>query len=505
MSKAALPFARSQTPDGGLVPRPRGYEPLPGSFKPRPGATVSADPAFGAERDWAEQALSYAFSVPFKPAPAGKGDVKLVRVSGLGPEDYRLEIRPGSVRAEASDAPGAFYALQTLRSLGMINGDRAPGCRIEDGPRFPYRGYMVDTVRNFFEPAFIKRLIDLAALHKLNRFHWHLTDDQGWRLPIPGHPEILEIAARQIDRRYQPQVERTLFYSEESIREIVDYARQRHVTIIPEIEMPGHALALLSAHPELSCAGRAFEPENRFGIFADVLCAGNDAVFEFLGEVLDQCVRLFPGDVVHFGGDEVPIERWAACPRCRGRMAREGLSSAGELQGWFSRKVAAMLADRGRHAAGWDEILEGSPPKDVIVLAWRNAEVGMKAAELGHGVVMCPGSRACYLDHKHLDVPDEPGHLGVSTVRDSYEFEPLQGFADTAARNVLGVQGNLWTEIMYFGRQVEYMAFPRLSAIAETGWTPRERKSFESFSSRLPFWGRVLDRYDVARYRGALE
>ncbi|TFG85079.1 MAG: beta-N-acetylhexosaminidase, partial [Spirochaetales bacterium] len=495
-------FTRPQVPDAGLIPRPRLFSHASGAFKPRANTTLSTDPSFAAEADWAVTALSYAFSVPFTAALAGKGDVRVTKVAGLGPEDYRLDIRSGSIRAEASEPAGAFYALQTLRSLGMINGDRAPACHIEDGPRFGYRGYLLDTVRNYFDPTFIKRFIDLAALHKLNRFHWHLTDDQGWRLPVPGHPELTDIGARKVDRRYLPHVERTLFYSEETIRDIVTYAGQRHVTVIPEIEMPGHSLALLSAHPELSCIGGSFEPEDRFGVFADVLCAGNDAVFELLGEILDQCVKLFPGKVIHFGGDEVPTERWAACPRCLARIAGEGLADATALQGWFTRKVVDLLRSRGRMAAGWDEILESKAPEDVIVLAWRSAEAGLMAARLGHGVVMCPGSRACYLDYKHLDVPDEPGHLGVSTVRNSYEFEPLQGFDESAARNVLGIQGNLWTEIMYFGRQVEYMAFPRLSAIAETGWTPHERKSWESFSARLPYWGRVMDRYDVARYRG---
>jgi hexosaminidase len=302
-----------------------------------------------------------------------------------------------------------------------------------------------------------------------------------------------------------PQVERTLFYSEEAIRDIVAYAGERHITVIPEIEMPGHSLALLSAHPELSCIGGSFAPEDRFGIFDDVLCVGNDGVFALLDDVLEQCARLFPGNVLHFGGDEVKTDRWAVCPRCRERVEKEGLGETEALQNWFTRRIAEMLARRGKKAAGWDEVMRSNAPKDVIVLAWRSADVGQEAARQGHHVVMCPGSRGCYLDHRHLDVPDEPGHLGVSTVRDSYEFEPLLGFDDVSARNVLGLQGNLWTEIMYFGRHVEYMAFPRLSAIAETAWTPIQRKSFTDFALRLTYWGRVLDRYDVARYRGPLE
>ncbi|PKL25586.1 MAG: beta-N-acetylhexosaminidase [Spirochaetae bacterium HGW-Spirochaetae-3] len=495
----------TEVPDAGLVPRPCGFSYLPGAFKPRTGATISTDPSFASEGAWAATALETAFTVKFAPEAPGKGTVRVTRVAGLGAEGYRLEIKPTGVRAEASEPAGAFYALQTLRALALIYGDRAPACRIEDEPRFPWRGYMLDTVRNYFEPAFIKRLIDLAALHKLNRFHWHLTDDQGWRMPVRSHPELADTAAKKVDRRYLPHVERTLVYSEAAIADVLAYAAVRHVLVIPEIEMPGHVTALLSAHPEFSCTGGTFEPEDRFGVFSDVLCAGSDETFEFIGDVLSETARLFPGPFVHFGGDEVPIERWASCPRCGARVEAEGLSDAAALRGWFTRKAVAMLAERGKRAVGWDEVVEGAVPADVVVMAWRSAERGVEAARAGHDVVMCPGTKACYLDHKHLDSPDEPGHLGVSTVRDSYAFEPLAGFDAESAKKVLGVQGNLWTEIMYFGRQVEYMAFPRLSALAETGWTPRDGKNFEGFSTRLRHWGLALDRYDVARYRGPLE
>ena len=491
--------------DAGLVPRPRSFEYLSGSFKPRSGASVSADPAFAAEAAWARAALGTAFTARFAEAAPGDGSVDVARVAGLGDEGYRLVVEPTGVKAEASAPAGAFYALQTLRALALMHGDRAPACRIEDGPRFPWRGFMLDTVRNYFEPSFVKRLIDLAALHKLNRFHWHLTDDQGWRMPVRSHPELADTAARRLDRRYLPHVERTLVYGEAVIADVLAYAAERHVLVIPEIEMPGHVTALFSAHPEFSCAGGAFEPEDRFGIFSDIICAGSDDAFRFIGDVFDETARLFPGPYIHFGGDEVPTERWAACPRCLARVEAAGLKDAEALRGWFTRKVAAMLAERGKRAIGWDEVVEGAVPRDVLVMAWRSAERGVEAARAGHDVVMCPSTKACYLDHKHLDSADEPGHIGVSTVRDSYSFEPLAGFDADSAPRVLGVQGNIWTEIMYFGRQVEYMAFPRLSALSETGWTPKDGKSFKGFSERLPFWGRALDRLDVARYRGPLE
>ncbi|MGD9938892.1 MAG: beta-N-acetylhexosaminidase [Clostridia bacterium] len=500
-----MPPIRNTPPDGGLVPRPRVFEYCPDTFHPKLPFGISADPPFAAEAAWAAEALSTAFTLPVTLVEDRKAAIRVRYVADPEQEGYRLALRPSGARITASSAAGAFYGLQTLRALALIWDGRIPCCIIEDAPRFGWRGFMLDTVRNFFEPAFIKRLIDLAALHKLNRFHWHLTDDQGWRLPIPGRPELVQNSARKVDRRYVPPLERTLYYDEDAIRDILSYAAERHVTVIPEIEMPGHVLALLSSHPEFSCTGSRFEPEDRFGIYADVLCAGNDDVFMFLEEVMDEVVRLFPGLYVHFGGDEVPTERWALCPRCRKRMADEGLPDAAALQGWFTRQAAGILRRRGRRPVGWDEIVQSATPKDAIVMAWRSAERGREAAEAGHDVVMCPGSRACYLDHKHRDVPDEPGHLGVSTVKDSYLFDPLENLSENQKSRILGMQGNLWTEIMYFGRHVEYMAFPRLSALAETAWTPGELRSFDGFSARLRWWGKALDSLDVARYRGPLE
>ncbi|MFH2115117.1 MAG: beta-N-acetylhexosaminidase [Spirochaetota bacterium] len=500
-----MPTIRNSPPAGGLVPCPRVFEYHPDSYHPKTPIGISAYPSFATEASWAAESLSAAFKLPVVVVADRRAAIQVRYVAGLEPEGFRLELRPSGARVTASFPAGAFYGLQTLRALALIWEGRIPSCIIEDAPRFGWRGFMLDTVRNFFEPAFIKRFIDLAALHKLNRFHWHLTDDQGWRLPIPGRPELVQSSARKVDRRYMPPLERTLYYDEDAIRDILAFAAERHVVVIPEIEMPGHVLALLSSHPEFSCTGNRFEPEDRFGIYSDVLCTGNDSVFIFLEEVMDEVVRLFPGPYVHFGGDEVPTEHWALCPRCRARIEAEGLADAAALQGWFTRRAADLLRRRGKRPVGWDEIVESDAPRDAIVMAWRNAERGKAAAEAGHDVVMCPGSRACYLDHKHRDVPDEPGHLGVSTVKDSYLFDPLKDLSETQKPRVLGMQGNLWTEIMYFGRHVEYMAFPRLSALAETAWTPEVLKSFDGFSVRLRWWGKALDSLDVARYRGPLE
>jgi hexosaminidase len=392
---------------------------------------------------------------------------------------------------------------------------------VEDGPRLAWRGAMLDTARNFMSVEFIERFIDRMALHKLNRFHWHLTDDQAWRLEIPELPEITRRGATRLEGRVKAVWWKGGSYSPEDVRRVVAFAAERGIVVVPEIETPGHVVALLASHPELSCAGMAsgepgarlcFEPEDRYGVFEDVLCAGNEAVFSLLGKVYDHVAAVFPGPWVHAGGDEVPKARWQACPRCRERMKAEGLRDQGGalepelLQGWFMNRVAALLAERGKRMIGWDEILEGKPRKDAIVMSWRGYSGGIEAAGEGYEVVMSPQTKACYLDHKHLDLPEEPGQLGTCTVRDSYEFEPVPpSLSPEAAGRILGGQANIWTELMYFGRQVEYMAYPRLSALSEAFWSPQAGRAFADFAARLPIHGKRLERLGLNWYRGPLE
>jgi hexosaminidase len=285
--------------------------------------------------------------------------------------------------------------------------------------------------------------------------------------------------------------------------------------VVPEIETPGHVTALLASHPELSCRhgrgdGVAFSPEDRYGVFEDVLCAGNEATFDFLATVFDEVARLFPGPWVHAGGDEVPKTRWNSCPKCRALMKAHDLRDPGGalepelLQGWFMNRVATLLAERGRRMVGWDEILGPSLRGDAIIMSWRGREGGREAARRGFEAVMSPQDRACYLDHKHLDLEEEPGNLGVCTVEDSYNFEPLPpDLTEAEGRRILGAQANLWTEYMYFGRQVEYMAFPRLCALSEAFWSPRAGRDFGSFERRFVAHGQALDLLGVNRFRGA--
>lgn len=431
-------------------------------------------------------------------------------------EEYRLDIGAAEVRLAAADAAGVVRGAASLAQLALSDGASIPELRIRDWPRFSWRGLMLDCARNFFRVEFIEKLIDLAALHKLNVFHWHLTDDQAWRVEIPSHPELTARGAFRQDLRYEIEWRKGGFYRREDVARIVEYASARHILVVPEIESPGHSTALLASHPEFSCRGSAdasvrFEPQDHYGIFEDIACAGSDALLSFYDEVLGELCAMFRGGYVHMGGDEAPKARWLACPSCRRRMAELGLRDARggyapeRLQAWFMSRLSAMLRRKGARMAAWDEVVEGGIDTDTLVMSWRGPEPGIEAAKLGYDVVMCPQTKACYLDHKHLDEPEEPGHLGVCTVRDSYSFDPVPpDLPPEAARHILGGQANLWSELLYFGRQAEYMLFPRLCALSEAFWSPRGRRSFEDFSARLEPHRHRLDALDVLQYRGKL-
>lgn len=510
--------------DLNLIPEPRSALLLGGSLDARGGVSVSAAGAFAQAGElaalWCEEAL--AFRSPGSLA-AGSRAAKLdfALDPALAAEDYILEIREGGIVARASSHEGAVHAAATLRQLLLSGGPALPCVRIEDGPRFAWRGAMLDCCRNFFRVEYLERFIDRMALHKLNRFHWHLSDDQAWRLDLASHPELCRAGAWREDLRlsYGEKIMRGGSYSREDVSRIVGYAAARGIVVVPEIETPGHAVALLASHPELSCRGHAdraagggaFLPEDRYGVFEDILCAGNDKVFDFLGEVYDEVSSLFPGPWIHAGGDEAPKARWRECPRCRSRMEHEGLRDAkGELepellQGWFMNKVAAMLAQRGKRMVGWDEILDGNVRKDAIIHSWRGSEGGIRAARSGYDAVMSPQTHACYLDHKNYDSPEEPGNLGVCSCAESYAFDPVPPeLSPEEARHILGGQANIWTEFIYFGKQVDYMAFPRLCALSEVFWSPKEKRDFGSFEARMAAHGPRLDLLGVNRYRGPL-
>lgn len=421
-------------------------------------------------------------------------------------EGYALEVKSSSVLIRAKTAAGAFYAVQTLRQLfppefggnhsyGAVNWV-APCCLIQDAPRFVYRGMHLDVGRHFFPPAFVKEYIDLLAMYKFNTFHWHLTEDQGWRIEIKKFPELQRVASCRNETligHYNDQPHRfdgrkyCGFYTQREIKDIVEYAQKRFVTIVPEIEMPGHSLAALAAYPELGCTGGPYEVATQWGIFDDVYCAGNEKTFNFLDDVLAEVCSLFPGRYIHIGGDECPKTRWESCAKCQKRMKDEGLKDAHELQSYFIKRIERTLSLHERKLIGWDEILEGGLAPTATVMSWRGTEGGIAAAKAGHDAIMTPGSH-CYFDHYQSDPNTEPLAIGgFTTLEKVYSYEPIpEGLTDQQAKHILGAQGNVWTEYMPKPEQVRYMAFPRAAALAEVVWSPKNKRNWADFARRIP-------------------
>ncbi len=437
-------------------------------------------------------------------SPAGTNVIVLTRTGSPNPSDasYTLDVASDQVHMEAVSERGLFYAAQTLRQLlppqietgQVVSGDlHVPMVHIKDAPRFEWRGLMLDVSRHFFPVSFVKKLIDAMALYKLNVLHLHLTDDQGWRIEIKRYPRLTEIgsvrAATPIPPRGSNQIDGVPyrgFYTQDDIREIVAYAQSRFITVVPEIEMPGHAVAALTSYPDLGCVGKDYQVRIAWGIEADVLCAGKDSTFEFVENVLSEVIDLFPSEYIHVGGDECPKTRWEKCPHCQARIQQEGLKNEHELQSYFVRRVEKILEAKGRRLIGWDEILEGGLAPNATVMSWRGAEGGIEAASAGHHVVMSPNTH-CYFDYyQAADGEGEPpgigGYIPLSRV---FEFNPSEGVPDDKAGFVLGGQGNLWTEYMGSESHVEYMAFPRALALAEALWSPNPRASYMGFLNRL--------------------
>ncbi|MBK7939983.1 MAG: family 20 glycosylhydrolase [Lewinellaceae bacterium] len=422
------------------------------------------------------------------------------------PEGYKLEVTPRSVFIRAQTAAGAFYAVQTLRQLfppgfnGTAPSDdsntwTAPACVIEDAPRFVYRGLHLDAGRHFFPVSFVKKYIDLLAAHKLNTFHWHLTEDQGWRIEIKKYPKLHTVAACRKETligHYSDQPQRfdgkeyCGYYTQEDVKEVVEYAKKRFVTIIPEIEMPGHSLAALSAYPELGCTGGPYAAGTYWGVFDDVFCAGNEKTFGFLDDVLAEVCALFPGKYVHVGGDECPKTRWETCPKCQKRMKDQGLKDGHELQSYFIRRAETLLAKHGKKLIGWDEILEGGLAPTAAVMSWRGTEGGIAAAKAHHEVVMTPGSHV-YYNYYQSDPMTEPVAIGgYTTLEKTYGYEPVpEELGPEEAKYILGAQANLWTEYIKTPEHAEYMAYPRTCALAEVVWTAKEKKNWPEFARRM--------------------
>ncbi|HEY4324829.1 MAG TPA: family 20 glycosylhydrolase [Mucilaginibacter sp.] len=418
----------------------------------------------------------------------------------LGKEGYQLMVSPKQIVATSTDVQGVFYALQSIYQLlpaypsGTIN---IPAMKILDKPRFGWRGMMLDVGRHFYPVDFVKKFIDYLAMYKMNSFHWHLTEDQGWRIEIKKYPKLTQVGAWRNETmvgKYGrkpggPEYDHMRyggFYTQDQVREIVAYAKERYITVIPEIEMPGHALAALTAYPELSCTGGPFEVGKKWGVFDDVYCAGNEKTFQFLEDVLSEVVELFPSPIIHIGGDECPKTRWKACPKCQERMKAEGLKDEHELQSYFIKRIEKFLLTKNRSIIGWDEILEGGLAPNASVMSWRGIAGGIAAAKQKHNVIMSPNSYM-YINHYQgsQDMePDAPG--GILTLEKVYSYEPVPtSLAADEAQYIKGVQANLWTEYISTEQHVEYMIFPRLAAVSEVSWTQPQLKDWDNFKVRM--------------------
>ena len=432
----------------------------------------------------------------------------------LGEEGYYLEVSSTEISLSAANPIGLFYGSVTLLQL-LDEGERlgrsgsVPTVNISDSPRFSWRGMHLDVGRHFFTVDFVKRYIDLIAMHKMNRFHWHLTEDHGWRIEIKKYPKLTEIGAWRSESlvgHYNDKPHRFDgiryggFYTQDEIREVVEYAATRFITVVPEIEMPGHSEAALAAYPELACTEGPFEVEKVWGIHEDVYCAGKESTFEFLQNVLTEVMALFPSTYIHIGGDECPKTRWKAHDLDQIRMKEENLKDEHELQSYFVKRIERFLSSHNRRLVGWDEILEGGLPPAATVMSWRGYEGGIKAANSGHDVIMTPTSY-CYFDYyQSKDKDSEPLAIGgFLPLEKVYLFEPIPPEIDPEkVHHILGGQGNVWTEYIKTESHLEYMAMPRMSAMAEVLWSSKLDRSYKGFIARLGMSQfRRFDRMDV--------
>lgn len=439
------------------------------------------------------------------PGKAKKGIRLVLDKKVSGEEAYTIMVDKKGVTIAGSTPKGVFYGVQTLRKslpVGTATVVRLPSVKISDSPRFVHRGMMLDCSRHFFPLEFVKRYIDLIAMHNMNVFHWHLSDDQGWRIEIKKYPELTIKGSRRSGTviGYNTALDDSIpyggYYTQEQAREIVEYARQRYVTVIPEIDMPGHMLAALATYPELGCTGGPYEVGHRWGIYKDVLCVGNDKIYDFCEGVLDEIMQIFPSKLIHIGGDETPTEVWEKCPKCIKR-AEDNNMTVKQVQSYFTSRIEKYVNSRGRRIIGWDEILGGDISQSAVIQSWRDTKHGRIAAEAGHDVIMSPTSH-CYFDYSQADEKNskyEPtlcgGYIPVEKV---YAFEPCdENLPESYRPHILGVQANIWAEYLLYPNQVEYQALPRMAALAEVQWTSG-KKDYQAFLKRL---NRLVNFYDL--------
>jgi hexosaminidase len=494
------PAFAARTAMPSLIPLPATMQRLQGEFLLAPGTPVVARDA--AAREAADYFIAHVArtrGITLRSRPVGGQHAIVFAIdptAPANPEAYRLQVTPDGVSVKASDPRGLFYGAVTLWELvdnGTARTARIPAVRIEDAPRFAWRGVMLDSARHMQSVAEIKQLLDAMALHKLNSFHWHLTDDQGWRIEIRKYPKLTEVGGCRIpagDAGIDPVTGTSHpycgYYTQVQIRDVVRYAAQRHITVVPEIDIPGHAQAAVAAYPALGSVTGPTRVSNEWGVHPYLFNADEDT-FRFLEDVLSEVIELFPGQYIHLGGDEAVKHQWQQSPRVQARMRALGVKTEAELQGYFVKRLGGFLHAHGRRLIGWDEILETDLPPDAAVMSWRGVQGAVDAVGKGHDVVMSP-STDLYFDYLQTTSADEtPGRPATIGLQQVYAFEPVPPTlsADDSA-HILGLQANVWTEHMRTFARVEHAVFPRIAAVAETGWTPKDRKDYAGFLSRLP-------------------
>jgi len=508
-------WAEAQAP--AIIPLPKTMEVQPGNFilhasGPTPQAATRIVVNSGAEEtgrylaDELRRRVSVECDVNSDPAAEAAGNIVLTLQDAnpaLGTEGYSLIVTPQGVTIRGATSAGLFYGAQSFLQLlptptenaGQRTNLEVPCVHVDDQPRFRWRGMMLDVSRHFFTKQEVERLLDEMAWHKLNTFHWHLVDDQGWRIEIKKYPRLTQMGAWRkaigfgLDPKagtaYGPDGRYGGYYTQDDIREVVAYAQARHISIVPEIEMPGHASAALMAYPQYSCTGGPFTTDLPGGVFNGIFCAGNDDTFAFVEDILTEVSELFPGPYIHIGGDEVLVDNWKNCPKCQARMRQEGLTKESELEGYFIRRVEKIVNSHHKRLVGWSEIREGGLAANATVMDWVGGAV--EAATAGHDVVMSPLAD-CYFDHyQSLDQSREPHAIGgYLPLKQVYAFEPMPtNLAEAYQEHILGAQANVWTEYMPNFKHVEYMVFPRLCALAEVDWSPKASRDWDDFARRV--------------------
>ena len=515
---ATVGFAQNQLP---LIPQPKSLIQKEGSFVLNSGTLLLiGNSESDNEIRLFNEFLKTNYGFELITTTNSKSSLNTIQIQIENPTDektgtYELNVSTTQIQINAKSNLGLFYAFQTLQQLLPVAKKedlKIQSLEIKDEPKYTWRGMHLDVCRHFFPKEFIKKYIDYLAMYKMNTFHWHLTDDQGWRIEIKKYPKLTEVGAwrkgsmvghyndqKFDDKKYGG------FYTQEEIKEIVAYAKARYITVVPEIEMPGHAVAALASYPELSCTGGPFDVSMQWGVLDDVLCP-KETTFQFLEDVLTEVIALFPSQYIHIGGDESPKVRWKNCAHCQALIKKENLKDEHELQSYFIKRIEKFVNGKGRQIIGWDEILEGGLAPNAAVMSWRGTEGGISAAKQKHFVVMTPGSH-CYFDHYQGEPKNEPVAIGgYTTVEKVYSLEPTpKELTSEEAKYILGAQGNVWTEYINTPEHVEYMIMPRMAALAEVVWGTSDASKYQNFQNRLLQHFTVYDKKGINYSRALFE